>query len=125
MPKLFLLIVIHFAITVLPVAASAEELIKVAFWNIENLGDRSRGQHPKAISQHLRLVNPHVLALSEIHSDSGPVGKRRSSELDDIMDELNSEDGSNWKYRLFDKKDEVEIWQEKVLNRIINSSVGT
>jgi len=70
MPRSAALVFLLLVLT-LGTPARADEWCTVGAWNIENLGDRSAGQHPKALAEHLQLVRVDVLALSEIHDEDG------------------------------------------------------
>jgi predicted extracellular nuclease len=91
--------------------ALADEWMTVGAWNIENLGDRSAGQHPKALAEHLQLVRVDVLALSEIHDNDGNPATRTSRKLDDTFAILNTRPENDWEYVLFPKKARNDIKQ--------------
>jgi predicted extracellular nuclease len=90
--------------------AHADEWLTVGAWNIENLGQRG-GQHPKALAEHLQLVNLDVLALSEIHDKDGNPTTRTSKKLDDTFAIMNARPENDWEYVLFPKKDSDDTEQ--------------
>lgn len=87
----------------LPGALGADELLKIASWNIQNLGERDWGQHPAALAEQLALAGADVLALQEIHDTDGDPATRTSRELDALFERLNADPGQDWTYVLFPK----------------------
>ena len=71
-----------------------DDYIKVGAWNIENLGDRTLGQVPAAIAEHILLAGVDVLALEEIWDNDGDDAKTTNTKLDDVLRRINSSPGS-------------------------------
>jgi predicted extracellular nuclease len=91
--------------------AWAADHIIVGSWNIENLGERSWGQHPKALAEHIDLSGADVLALQEIHDTDGDDARRTNEKLDETFEELNTRPGHDWRYLLIPKRHEDETFQ--------------
>ena len=81
-----------------------EDHVRIGSWNIQNLGEREWGQHPKALAQHIQLAGVDLLALQEIHDDDGDPDKRTNTRLDRIVELLNAQPGHAWTYVLFPKR---------------------
>lgn len=83
---------------------SAKDYIRLASWNIENLGKRDFGQNRFAIADYLNLAGMDVLALQEIHDIDGRGAPYKNDKLKQVLDLLNEQDGHSWKYELFPKR---------------------
>lgn len=92
----------------MPSLAAADDYIRIGSWNIENLGDRRCGQHPKALVEHLLLANVDVLALQEIHDTDRDAETYTNYKLDGAFRELNEIEGHDWEYELFPGRDRQE-----------------
>lgn len=91
--------------------ARADEYIKLGAWNIENLGDRTLGQFPAAIAEHLLLSGVDALALSEIWDNDGDDSKMTNTKLDDVLRRINANSGHDWTYLLFPKRNPLDAVQ--------------
>lgn len=92
----------------MPTLVSADDYIRVGSWNIENLGDRRCGQHPKALVEHLMLASVDILALQEIHDTDNKAETYTNYKLSSALKELNQIDGHDWEYELFPGRDTQE-----------------
>lgn len=84
--------------------AQGAEYIKIASWNIQNLGGPDSTQAPAALAEHVRLSDADILALEEIHDTDGDPATRTSSKLDSVVRQLNQGEGASWRYILFEKR---------------------
>lgn len=91
--------------------AAADEYIKVGAWNIQNLGDRTLGQFPAAIAEHILVADLDVLALEEIWDNDGDDGRITNTKLDETFQRVNAEPGHDWTYALFPKRAPTELMQ--------------
>lgn len=89
-------------------AVYADEYVKIGAWNIEHLGARDFGQHPKALAEHVQLAGVDVLALEEIYDTDNNAATRTNSKLDEMFALLNQQTGHNWEYVLFANKDQTD-----------------
>jgi predicted extracellular nuclease len=92
-------------------SARGDEYIKVGAWNIQNLGDRTLGQFPAALAEHILVSDVDVLALSEIWDTDGDAAKITNGKLDETFQRVNKEAGHDWTYVLFPKRDPDELLQ--------------
>lgn len=95
----------------LSVPSPADDYIKVGAWNIQNLGDRTLGQFPAALAEHILVADLDVLALEEIWDTDGDAGKITNGKLDDTFQRVNEDAGHDWTYVLFPKRDPEELRQ--------------
>jgi len=91
--------------------AAADEYVKVGSWNIQNLGDRTLGQFPAALAEHILVADLDVLALIEIWDTDGDPGRITNGKLDETFQRVNQEPGHDWTYVLFPKRDPEELRQ--------------
>lgn len=89
----------------------ADEYLKIGAWNIQNLGDRTLGQFPAALAEHIYLSGVDVLALSEIWDTDGVEGTHTNAKLDETFERVNREAGHDWTYILFPRRDPSELLQ--------------
>ncbi len=82
----------------------AEEYVRIGSWNIQNLGDRDWGQHPKALAEHVHLAGVDVIALQEIHDTDGSETSLSNEKLGEAFALLNELEGQDWTYVLFPKR---------------------
>jgi predicted extracellular nuclease len=87
----------------------ADEFIRIGSWNIQNLGDRDWGQHPKALAQHIQLAAVDIIALQEIYDTDNDDTKRTNGKLNEVFDLINQQEGQDWVYKLFPKRDLTDI----------------
>ncbi len=85
--------------------AGAEDQLRIGSWNIQNLGERAWGQHPKALAQHLWLAGLDLLVLQEIHETDGVPQRMGNKKLDEVFRLLNARSQAEWTYRLLPKND--------------------
>lgn len=93
------------ALIVVPTLTFAYQWITIGSWNIENLGERTHGQSPKALAEHLTIPSLAILALQEIHATDGNASTPKNTKLDATFAELNQSPGQQWTYILFPNKD--------------------
>ncbi|MCA9052256.1 MAG: endonuclease/exonuclease/phosphatase family protein [Planctomycetaceae bacterium] len=101
-------------VTLLTVATSpalADNYIKIGAWNIQNLGDRTLGQFPAALAEHVFVADLDVLCLEEIWDTDGNDATITSTKLDETFERVNHEPGHDWTYVLFPKRDPTELMQ--------------
>ena len=98
--------------------------VMVGSWNIENLGDRDFGQHPKALAQHIDLSGADVLALQELHDTNGAGAPYANSVLDEVLETLNELPGQDWTYEMFANRDASAtarlagiMWNQEVVSK--------
>lgn len=91
--------------------AVAEDYIKIAAWNIENLGSSGSRQSPAALAQHIQLLSPDAIALQEIYDTDNNSATRTNEQLDRALAIVSELPGQTWTYRLFEKKDSTETHQ--------------
>jgi endonuclease/exonuclease/phosphatase family metal-dependent hydrolase len=101
---------------------AARQWIRIGSWNIQNLGVRPWGQHPKAVAEHLLLAGVDLIALQEIHDTDGDASRRSNAVLDEALDLINHQECHDWTYRLFPKADPSDTrqltgvaWNRRVL----------
>ncbi len=101
----------------------AVDYIKVGAWNVENLGDRTPGQFPIAIAEHIELSGVEILCLSEIHVRDA-AADRKNDILDTAFSLLN-DSGSDWTYEVFPNRDPEDssqlcgvAWNRKAVTRV-------
>lgn len=92
-------------------AVRGDEYIKVGAWNIQNLGDRTLGQFPAALAEHVLVADLDVLALEEIWDNDGDDARMTNTKLDETFQRVNEEPGCDWTYVLFPKRDPDELLQ--------------
>lgn len=97
--------------TIWSTAAAAEDYIKVASWNIENLGSSDSRQSPAALAQHIQLMNPDVIALQEIYDTNFDTDIRTNEVLDRALAIVSELPGQDWTYELTEKKNPSEYKQ--------------
>jgi len=95
----------------LAVAAGATDHVIVGSWNIEHLGERKGGQHPKALAEHIELAGVDVLALAEVYDTDGAEATRTNEKLDAALAELNALPDHDWEYTLTPKRKRDETFQ--------------
>jgi predicted extracellular nuclease len=95
----------------LPAPTSADEYIKLGSWNIENLGDRTLGQFPAALAEHVLLSGVDVLALQEIWDNDGDDSRITNSKLDDVFRRVNANLDHDWTYLLVPQRNPLEARQ--------------
>ena len=88
-----------------------QTFLRVGSWNLQNLGERDWGQHPKAIAELLYLSGVDVVALQEIHDTDGVVPSRTNTRLNQAFETLSKEAHHQWKYVLFPKRDPMDVVQ--------------
>lgn len=91
--------------------ALGDEYLKLGAWNIENLGDRTVGQFPAALAEHVLLSSVDVLALEEIWDNDSDETRRTNTKLDDVFRRVNEDAGHDWAYLLFPKRDPLDTRQ--------------
>jgi len=101
---------------------AARQWIRIGSWNIQNLGVRPWGQHPKAVAEHLLLAGVDLIALQEIHDTDGDASRRSNAVLDEALALINRQECHDWTYRLFPKTDPSDTrqltgvaWNRRVL----------
>jgi len=99
-----------FLLLVVGLTGAADHII-VGSWNVEHLGNRKYGQHPKALAEHIDLAGVDVLALQEIYDTDGKKSTRTSRKLDETFDELNTRPEHDWEYVLTPKRHRDEEYQ--------------
>lgn len=92
-------------------AVRADEYVKIGAWNIEHLGHRNFGQHPKALAEHILFAGVDVLALEEIYDTDSNSSTRTNAKLDEVFALVNQQPGQNWEYLLFANKDQTDTTQ--------------
>lgn len=92
-------------------AAQSDEYVKVGAWNIQNLGDRTLGQFPAAIAEHILVADLDILALEEIWDTDGDASRMTNAKLDETFRRVNENAGHDWTYLLFPKRDPEELRQ--------------
>ena len=97
--------------TIWSTAAAAEDYIKVASWNIENLGSSDSRQSPAALAQHIQLMNPDVIALQEIYDTNHDSGVRSNEVIDRALAIVSELPGQDWAYELTEKKNPSDYKQ--------------
>lgn len=91
--------------------AAADEYVKIGSWNIQNLGDRTLGQFPAALAEHVLMADADVLALQEIWDNDGDDARRTNTKLDETFARVNQHPGQDWTYLLFPKRDVSDSMQ--------------
>jgi endonuclease/exonuclease/phosphatase family metal-dependent hydrolase len=111
----------------LAAGASADDWVRIGSWNIEHLGNRSFGQHEKALAEHIRLAGPDILALQEIYDNDENDDTRTNTRLDQVFNILNGDPGQDWDYVLFANKqtnDKSQLcglaWNKKRVSKVGN-----
>jgi endonuclease/exonuclease/phosphatase family metal-dependent hydrolase len=82
----------------------AADYIVLGAWNIEHLGERTPGQRPIALAEHITLAGVDILALEETHDTDDDADTFTNSALDTVVLVLNEGGTSDWEYKLFPKK---------------------
>lgn len=99
------------ALLIMTQIAEAQSYLKLGSWNIEHLGKRPSGQHPKALAEHLLMASVDVLALQEIYDTDDNDGTRTNKKLDDTFALVNKQPGQAWEYVLFANSDMTDTSQ--------------
>jgi endonuclease/exonuclease/phosphatase family metal-dependent hydrolase len=99
------------ALVFLATPALAADYIILGAWNIEHLGQRTPGQAPIALAEHITLAGVDVLALEEIHDTDDDPSTYTNHVLDTVVLLLNEGGAAKWDYKLFPKKREGDTSQ--------------
>jgi predicted extracellular nuclease len=91
--------------------AFADDYVRIGSWNIEHLGKRAFGQHPKALAEHIELAAVDVLALQEIYDTDENDATRTNERLDAVFALINEHEGQDWAYTLLPKRQKDETYQ--------------
>jgi endonuclease/exonuclease/phosphatase family metal-dependent hydrolase len=97
-------------------AALAQDWIRVASWNVDQLGREGEHSSPKALAEYISIAGADVLAFQEIYDNDGVTDTKTNAQLSEAFEIVNQRPGNAWEYEMLRNRREGDTNQLVVIS---------